>query len=56
VVRGLTALPLLYRTPATDPFVLGGATAALALVAAVAAYLPARRAGRIDPIISLRAR
>ena len=56
VVRGLTALPLLYRTPATDPFVLGGATAALALVAAIAAYLPARRAGRIDPMISLRAR
>ena len=56
VVRGLTSLPLLYRTPATDPFVLGGATAALGLVAAIAAYLPARRAGRIDPIISLRAR
>ncbi|HEY7394074.1 MAG TPA: ABC transporter permease [Gemmatimonadaceae bacterium] len=56
VVRGLTSLPLLYRTPATDPFVLSGATVALALVAAIAAYLPARRAGRIDPIISLRAR
>ena len=54
LARGLTSLPLLYRTQASDPLVLGAATGALALVAVVASYLPARRAGRVDPIISLR--
>jgi putative ABC transport system permease protein len=56
VARALTSLPILYRTQASDPLVLGGATAALVLVAAMATYVPARRAGRIDPVISLRAR
>jgi len=56
VARALTALPLLYDTTANDPFVLGAATAVLALVASVASYIPARRAGRADPLTSLRAR
>jgi putative ABC transport system permease protein len=56
VARGLSSLPILYRAEASDPLVLGVATGVLALVAAVAAYLPARRAGRIDPIIALRSR
>lgn len=56
VARALTALPLLYDTTAADPFVLGAATAVLALVASVASYIPARRAGRVDPLTSLRAR
>jgi predicted permease len=54
--RGLTSLPILYETSPNDPMVLGGAVAALALVATIASYLPARRAGRVDPLISLRAR
>jgi ABC-type antimicrobial peptide transport system permease subunit len=56
IARGLTALPILYETRAGDPFVLGGATLVLALVASVASLLPALRAGRTDPLISLRVR
>jgi ABC-type antimicrobial peptide transport system permease subunit len=56
IARALTALPILYETSPNDPMVLGAAVAALVLVATVASYLPARRAGRVDPLISLRAR
>ena len=56
IARGLTALPILYQTKATDPFVLGGAVSALAIVAVLAACVPALRAGRADPLVSLRAR
>jgi ABC-type antimicrobial peptide transport system permease subunit len=55
VARALTALPLLVDTKASDPLVLGGATAVLVLVAGLASYVPARRAGNADPLISLRA-
>jgi predicted permease len=54
--RALTVLPLLYDTTASDPFVLGAATAVLAAVASVASYIPARRAGRVDPLTSFRTR
>jgi predicted permease len=56
IARGLTALPILYDTSPNDPVVLGAAVVTLAFVAMVASYLPARRAGRVDPLISLRAR
>ncbi|HEY9225939.1 MAG TPA: FtsX-like permease family protein, partial [Gemmatimonadaceae bacterium] len=56
IARALTSLPILYRTQAGDPFVLGAATGALALVAAVATLVPARRASRADPLVSLRSR
>ena len=49
----LTAL--LYEVSPTDPAALLGACALLLGVAAVAAYLPARRATRIDPARALRA-
>jgi putative ABC transport system permease protein len=45
---------LLYGIGPGDPATLAGATAALAAVAAVAAWLPARRAARMDPAIVLR--
>jgi ABC-type antimicrobial peptide transport system permease subunit len=44
----------LYGLSAHDPSTLALATAALALVAAAAGYIPALRASRVDPITALR--
>jgi ABC-type antimicrobial peptide transport system permease subunit len=46
---------MLFETTATDPVAFLGMLAVLATVSAVAGYLPARRASRIDPSIALRA-
>jgi putative ABC transport system permease protein len=45
---------LLYGLSGRDPLIFGGAAMLLTAVAALAAYVPARRASRIEPVIALR--
>ncbi|HYM25449.1 MAG TPA: ABC transporter permease [Vicinamibacterales bacterium] len=45
----------LYGVEPTDPLTFAAVIAALVAVAALACYLPARRAMRIDPLIAMRA-
>jgi putative ABC transport system permease protein len=49
-----TLTSLLYETAGTDPLTFGAVVIALALVALLASYLPARRAAHVAPIEALR--
>lgn len=46
---------MLYGISATDPWTYGVLTTLMFVVAGAALYLPARRASRVDPAVSLRA-
>jgi len=48
-------LALLFQVSPSDPVSLAGACLVLLLVGGIAAYMPARRATRIDPVQALRA-
>jgi ABC-type antimicrobial peptide transport system permease subunit len=65
LLGGATGLPLaflaaravgglLYATAPSDPVAYGTAVGVLVVVSAFAAYMPARRASRLDPMIALR--
>jgi ABC-type antimicrobial peptide transport system permease subunit len=45
---------LLFGLGPNDPLTIGLTALALSAVAVVAAYLPARRAARVDPLVALR--
>jgi ABC-type antimicrobial peptide transport system permease subunit len=55
IVLAGTMRTLLFETEARDPLVLLAAASVLIIVAAIASYLPARRASHIDPAVTLRA-
>ena len=45
---------MLVNVSASDPLTFAAAAAFLGLIAALASYLPALRATRVDPMIALR--
>jgi ABC-type antimicrobial peptide transport system permease subunit len=54
-VLGRMLSGLLFGVTATDPVTFLSMLGVLTLVAALAGYIPARRASRIDPLTALRA-
>jgi ABC-type antimicrobial peptide transport system permease subunit len=53
-VVGRTMKSILYEVTAVDPVAVGTVAAMLLLSAALACYVPARRATRVDPLVALR--
>jgi len=54
LLLGLALQGLLFGVAATDVVALGGAVVLQLLVAGVTAWVPARRASRLDAVVSLR--
>jgi putative ABC transport system permease protein len=55
LVVGRWVRPLLFQESPRDPAVFAAVAAVLLIVAALASFVPARRAGRVDPMLALRA-
>jgi putative ABC transport system permease protein len=54
VLAGKLVTSLLFGVNALDPATIVGVIAVLGVVAAVASWLPARRAARVDPLTAMR--
>jgi ABC-type antimicrobial peptide transport system permease subunit len=54
LILGRLAASLLFRLEPTDPLTFAGTVLVLLAVAVVAAYVPALRASRVDPMSALR--
>jgi len=54
LLAGRLVSSLLYGVNALDPATIVGVIAVLGTVAAVASWLPARRAARVDPVTAMR--
>ena len=53
-VVGRRIEPLLFQTSPLEPLVYGVALGVILVTAVLASWLPARRAGRVDPLVALR--
>lgn len=54
IATGRIVSSLLFGVSARDPMTLSVVVGSLALVAALASWIPARRASRVDPLIAMR--
>jgi putative ABC transport system permease protein len=54
IAAGRFITTLLFGVRATDPLTFSAVAAALLATAVVAAWIPARRATRVDPMVALR--
>ena len=54
LLAGKLVTSLLFGVNALDPATIAGVIAVLGAVAAVASWLPARRAARVDPLTAMR--
>jgi ABC-type antimicrobial peptide transport system permease subunit len=53
-VAGRRIEPLLFQTSPREPLVYAVALVVILVTAVIASWLPARRAGRVDPVIALQ--